>query len=137
MFINLPTNSELPNEVTFFTAEENLIMILVGIKAVNTMKENYVSQEYEGIVKEYECRLERKNNENTALKQVYDEIITLDRVRQENRIKEEIKIENERISMGYKDLVEKYGKDAIEYQEKIEKLNLVVQNSKSEIVDME
>ena len=55
--IKVPENAIIPHEIKSFTDNENLIMILVGIKAVNTMKYNDMSEEMIKIRNEYDIML--------------------------------------------------------------------------------
>ncbi len=111
--------------------------ILIGIHAVNTIKNNYVSPKYIDVLKEYEHKVNKKENENSLLKQLYDEIIKSGRDRQDKKIKEQIEIEKERISLQYKDSIEKYSIESKEYQENIQKLNTIIEQNKNDLSSIE
>lgn len=137
MLISLPPNIDVPNEASFFTPEENLIMILVGIKAVNIMKDNYRSSDCDDIMREYETLLDKKNCEISAFKIVYNEIATQERDRVESRIEELVNIEKQKNSIEYKDIIEKCGSETLEYQKTVEKLKNDIIECKKETSSLE
>jgi hypothetical protein len=123
MFITLPVNTKIPIELSSFTPVENLIMVLIGIHAVSTMKEKYISQEYSDIVSEYELQLCKRDDENKTIRNVYDEFMSIEKNRNETRLQEQIYIETEKIHKIYTDNISKNNQENLEYRDKIDKLN--------------
>lgn len=120
--VKVPENSIIPHEIKSFTDNENLIMILVGIKAVNTMKYNDMSEEMMKIRNEYDIMLESKNDEICLMKKVFDELIVEDRVRNETNLKKMLALEKEQVCSNYND-----------YQERIVELGNKVIASNTEL----
>ena len=69
--INLPENAAVPDEISSFTLDDNLLMILIGSKTVHMIKNNYLaenmSEEISKIRTEYDILLNSKDNENRLL----------------------------------------------------------------------
>jgi hypothetical protein len=123
MFITLPVNTKIPVEISLFSPVENLIMILIGMHAVSTMKEKYVSQEYSDIVSEYEIQLCQKTDENKIIRNVYDEFMAMEKIKYDTRLQEQIHIESERLCMTYRDNISKCNQENLDYRDKIDRLN--------------
>ena len=131
--INVPQNSIIPPEINTFTDNENLIMILVGIKAVNTIKYNNSSEEMIKIRKEYDIILESKNNEIQIMKKVFDESIVEDRNNNESNMKCNLALEKKQLYSNYNDIIQKYNTDCNEYRETIVDLNKNILDAKNEL----
>ena len=131
--IKVPDNAVIPNEIKSFSDNENLIMILVGIKAVKTMKYNDMSEEMMKMRNQYDVMLDSKNNEIQIMKRVFDEIILEDRNKNDISMKNKLVVEKEEMSRDYNDVILKYNTDCSQYREKIVELNKSILDSKTEL----
>ena len=95
--LNLPENTILPVELHTFTPNENLIMILVGFHAINVMKENFIHQNSNDLIDQYEIKLKRKEDETAFMKNIY-----------ENNLISEKEMEKERNHLYYRDRIQSY-----------------------------
>ena len=106
--INLPDHTILPLEIHTLTPNENLIMILIGLNAINVMKENFVHQNSNEIINQYEGQLKRKEDENVFIKNIY-----------ENKIITEKELEKEKNRIFYHDKIQTYEKEISSLVKKI------------------
>jgi hypothetical protein len=69
--MNLPENAAIPCELSSFTQNDNLLMILIGSKSIHMIKNNYLSEnmssEIQKMRTEYENLLQRKDNEHLII----------------------------------------------------------------------
>jgi len=117
--INLPMNSKVPIELSFFTPNETLMMILIGIKGISVMKEHYIPKELGDIKNDFEVQLLKKEDEKLIIKDVYNELLNSERERHNKLLENQIDIENEK----YRSSIVNYNNDNIRYKEIINQLN--------------
>ncbi len=132
--INLPENAVIPNEISSFTPDDNLLMILIGSKTVHMIKNNYLagnmSEEISKIRTEYDILLNSKDDENRIIKIIYDDLLINDKLKLELKNKEQIQTEKNQLNMFYADIINKYNND-------IEKMNKEIFVYKEELSKLE
>jgi hypothetical protein len=132
--INLPENAVIPNEISSFTPDDNLLMILIGSKTVHMIKNNYLagnmSEEISKIRSEYDILLNSKDDENRIIKIIYDDLLINDKLKLELKNKEQIHTEKKQLNMYYADIINKYNND-------IEKMNKEIFVYKEELSKLE
>jgi hypothetical protein len=132
--INLPENAVIPNEISSFTPDDNLLMILIGSKTVHMIKNNYLagnmSEEISKIRSEYDILLNSKDDENRIIKIIYDDLLINDKLKLELKNKEQIHTEKNQLNMFYADIINKYNND-------IEKMNKEIFVYKEELSKLE
>lgn len=138
IIVNLPKNNDISMEkLASFSPNENLIMLMVGIQAINVMKDNYINEDngtYDDFLRN---ELSKKEDDYKQLKIIYDILLIDERARQVILLDEHIEIEKKRISMTYKDIIERNDAKNNEYQEQIVSLNETNNVSKTKILELE
>lgn len=120
--VALPRDCQIPMEVLqSFTTNENLHMIMIGIKAVQFSQQNIVTADGSSN-NLFQIELSKKENEIILRKRVYDELITDERNKQSSILVEQLDIANKKISMEYRDTISKYEKGKDTDQENIQLL---------------
>jgi hypothetical protein len=130
VIINLPVNSEIPNELSFFTPNDMLMMLLIGIRGVIVMKEQYISEDSCDIKNELEIKLLKKEDEKLIIKDIYNDLLMNERERHNKLIENQINIENDK----YRILIANYDKENIRNEDKINQLNLELNLIEKEVI---
>jgi hypothetical protein len=138
IIVNLPKKCDISMEkLASFSPNENLMMLMVGIQAIDIMKKNYINEEngtYDDFLRN---ELSKKEDDINRLKIIYDNLLIDEKARQVILFDEQIVLEKERLSITYKDLIEKNDTKNNKYQEQIDYLNDVNNTSKTKIMELE
>jgi hypothetical protein len=109
--IKLPENAVIPSEISSFTENDNLLMILIGAKSVLMFKRTYVSEntsdEISKIRLEYENQLNAKDVENRLIKKVYDEIATDEKAKLDMMTQTTLLLERDALKKQYSDILKR------------------------------
>ena len=139
--INLPENTVIPNEVSSFTPNDNLLMILIGSKSIHMIKNNYLSEnmssEIHKMRSEYDNLLQKKEIENQIIKKVYDEIVIDEKVKQEVNVQNILSVEKNQLQTYYSNIINKYSNDNDFCHKTIENLNNEILSYKNELSNVE
>jgi hypothetical protein len=139
--INLPENTVIPNEISSFTPDDNLLMILIGSKTVHMIKNNYLagnmSEEISKIRTEYTILLNSKDDENRLIRKIYDDLLVVDKAKLEIDNKDQIQIEKNQLKLYYGDIINKYSNDIESHSKTIENLNKEIFVYKDELSKLE
>ena len=139
--VNLPENAVIPSEISSFTPNDNLLMILIGSKSIHMIKNNYLSEnissEIDEMRSEYENLLQKKEIENRIIKKVYDDIVIDDKVKQEINVQNILSVEKNQLQTYYSDIINKYSNDNDICHKTIENLNNEILSYKNELSDVE
>ena len=139
--VNLPENAAIPSELSSFTTNDNLLMILIGSKSIHMIKNNYLSEnmssEIQKMRSEYENLLQKKEIENQIIKKVYDEIVIDEKVKQEVNVQNILSVEKNQLQTYYSDIINKYSNDNDFCHKTIENLNNEILSYKNELSNVE
>ena len=135
--LTLPENTIIPSELSLFTPNDNLLMILIGSKTVHMIKNNYLSEnmsdEITRIRSEYDNLLKEKENENKIIKRTYDEILADEKNKQEEIIQKKMSMEKSMLQTQYSDMINKFGNENELCHKNIDNLNKEISFYKNEL----
>ena len=139
--ICLPENYIIPCELSLFTPNDNLLMILIGSKTVHMIKNNYLSEnmsdEISRIHSEYDILLKERDNEKQIIKKTYDEILSDEKTKQELITQNKLSIEKILLQTQYSELINKFGNENESCRKTIENLNKEIVNQRNELSQIE
>jgi hypothetical protein len=136
--VNLPRENEISMEtLDSFTPNENLVMLMVGMQAVKTIKENYVTVDTDGANDLFKTELFKKDLEKTMAKSFYDVSLREERERHAEMLIEKTASEKHKLSLEYKQIIDTYDKGNNKYEEKIDKLNETIFLVKNEFTELQ
>ena len=139
--VNLPENAAIPSELSSFTTNDNLLMILIGSKSIHMIKNNYLSEnmssEIHKMRSEYDNLLQKKEIENQIIKKVYDEIVIDEKVKQEVNVQNILSVEKNQLQTYYSNIINKYSNDNDFCHKTIENLNNEILSYKNELSNVE
>jgi hypothetical protein len=135
--INLPENAVIPGEISLFTPNDNLLMILIGSKSVLMFKNNYLSEnENEEITKirtEYENQLNAKDTENRLIKKIYDEITIDEKAKLDIMTQTTLLLEKNALQKQYSDILKRCDSENKQSHKTIENLTSEIEKFKNEM----
>jgi len=139
---NIPKYAEIPDDVTRFTEQENLLMLLIGINTVSIVKKEYVDNDlckeieeriartYQKIIEDRERQNRELNDINTALKKTFEETSIRAMGDYYERMQDGISKETKNISFLYEKQLENQRNELQKYQEKVDLLNKELTHTK-------
>ena len=140
--VNIPKYAKLPEDITKFTEQENLLMLLIGINTVSIVKKEYIDNDlcneieerikntYQKIIDNRERENKELNDINNALKKTFEETSMRTLGNCYEKIQEGISKETKNISFLYEKQLENQRSEIRQYQEKVDNLNKELNETK-------
>ena len=140
--VNIPKYAKLPEDITKFTEQENLLMLLIGINTVSIVKKEYIDNDlcneieerikntYQKIIDDRERENKELNDINNSLKKTFEETSMRTLGNCYEKIQEGISKETKNISFLYEKQLENQRSEIRQYQEKFDNLNRELNESK-------
>jgi hypothetical protein len=133
--INIPKYEKIPDKMKEFTAEENMLMLLIGINAVTTVKDMYIDTDlykeieqkikntYQKVIDEREQQNKELHDMNISIKSSFEEATTTTLNNYQERLQEGIKRETQNMLSIFEKQLQDKNNELERYREKQEILH--------------